>query len=149
MFFFGVWVCSLCYILIYYIYIYCYVYICEVGLGVRVRECFSLVCGFARFVTFFFDGYCSTVQGLLDWFEVDLGFTQAFIYSNRFVCSVCFCSPLVLFCSLCYIHSFIFVKEREKRNEKEQQSCSGFSFFLYICRYIYTRITCISIYVII
>ena len=23
----------------------------------------------------FFDGYCSTVQGLLDWFEVDLGFT--------------------------------------------------------------------------
>ena len=32
---------------------------------------------------FFFDGYCSTVQGLLDWFEVDLGFTWAFIYSNR------------------------------------------------------------------
>jgi len=25
---------------------------------------------------FFFDGYCSTVQGLLDWFEVDLGFTE-------------------------------------------------------------------------
>ena len=51
--------------------------------------------------TFFFDGYCSTVQGLLDWFEVDLGFTRAFIYSNRFVCSVCFCSPLVLrtFCT--------------------------------------------------
>ena len=24
----------------------------------------------------FFDGYCSTVQGLLDWFEVDLGFTK-------------------------------------------------------------------------
>ena len=24
---------------------------------------------------FFFDGYCSTVQGLLDWFEVDLGGT--------------------------------------------------------------------------
>ena len=45
----------------------------------------------------FFDGYCSTVQGLLDWFEVDLGFTRAFIYSNRLVCSVCFCSPLVLF----------------------------------------------------
>jgi len=35
-----------------------------------------------------FDGYCSTVQGLLDWVEVDLGFTWAFIYSNRFVCSV-------------------------------------------------------------
>jgi len=24
----------------------------------------------------FFDGYCSNVQGLLDWFEVDLGFTE-------------------------------------------------------------------------
>ena len=24
----------------------------------------------------FVDGYCSTVQGLLDWFEVDLGFTD-------------------------------------------------------------------------
>ena len=24
----------------------------------------------------FLDGYCSTVQGLLDWFEVDLGFTE-------------------------------------------------------------------------
>ena len=28
------------------------------------------------------DGYCSTVQGLLDWFEVDLGFTElSFIHS--------------------------------------------------------------------
>ena len=26
----------------------------------------------------FLDGYCSTVQGLLDWFEVDLGFTELF-----------------------------------------------------------------------
>jgi len=24
----------------------------------------------------FFDGYCSNVQGLLDWFELDLGFTE-------------------------------------------------------------------------
>jgi len=24
----------------------------------------------------FLDGYCSTVQGLLGWFEVDLGFTE-------------------------------------------------------------------------
>ena len=24
----------------------------------------------------FLEGYCSTVQGLLDWFEVDLGFTE-------------------------------------------------------------------------
>ena len=27
------------------------------------------------YIHIFFDGYCSTVQGLLDWFEVDLGFT--------------------------------------------------------------------------
>ena len=46
---------------------------------------------------FFFDGYCSTVQGLLDWFEVDLGrlrVHRTLIHSNRFVCSVCFCSLL-------------------------------------------------------
>ena len=24
----------------------------------------------------FLDGYCSTVQGLLDWFEADLGFPE-------------------------------------------------------------------------
>ena len=27
----------------------------------------------------FLDGYCSTVQGLLDWFEVDLGFTELLV----------------------------------------------------------------------
>ena len=35
------------------------------------------------------DGYCSTVQGLLDWFEVDLGFTELlFIQIN--LCVMCF-----------------------------------------------------------
>ena len=29
-----------------------------------------------KYARLFFDGYCSTVQGLLDWFEVDLGFTE-------------------------------------------------------------------------
>ena len=29
----------------------------------------------------FFDEYCSTVQGLLDWFEVDLGFTELSLIS--------------------------------------------------------------------
>jgi len=34
------------------------------------------------------DGYCSTVQGLLDWFEVDLGFTElSFIQID--LCSLC------------------------------------------------------------
>ena len=31
---------------------------------------------FFFFIFSFFDGYCSTVQGLLDWFEVDFGFTE-------------------------------------------------------------------------
>ena len=32
----------------------------------------------------FLDGYCSTVQGLLDWFEVDLGFTELlFMYLHK------------------------------------------------------------------
>jgi len=36
----------------------------------------------------FLDGYCSTVQGLLDWFEVDLGFTELlFIQIN--LCVMC------------------------------------------------------------
>ena len=30
----------------------------------------------------FFDGYCSTVQCLLDWFEVDLGFTELSVVSR-------------------------------------------------------------------
>ena len=53
----------------------------------------------------FLDGYCSTVQGLLDWFEVDLGFTElsfiqidlcvlcAFVLYSRVSLSSC---PLVI-----------------------------------------------------
>jgi len=26
------------------------------------------------------DGYCSTVQGLLDWYEVDFGFTKPYLF---------------------------------------------------------------------
>ena len=28
----------------------------------------------------FLDGYCSTIQDLLDWFEVDLGFTKLCLF---------------------------------------------------------------------
>ena len=28
----------------------------------------------------FLDGYCNTVQDLLDWFEVDLGFTKLYLF---------------------------------------------------------------------
>jgi len=38
------------------------------------------------------DGYCSTVQGLIDWFEVDLGFPELFVFRLICVLSV-FLSP--------------------------------------------------------
>jgi len=40
--------------------------------------------------TSFLDGCCSTVQGLLDWFEVDLGFTEL-----SFILHVCICQPRI------------------------------------------------------
>jgi len=42
-----------------------------------ILECFPASTDLEHIVkaTTFVDGYCSTVQGLLDWFEVDLGFT--------------------------------------------------------------------------
>ena len=36
----------------------------------------------------FLDGYCSTVQGLLDWFEVDLGFTEL-LFIQIDLCVLC------------------------------------------------------------
>ena len=34
------------------------------------------------------DGYCSTVQGLLDWYEVDLGFTEL-LFIQIDLCVMC------------------------------------------------------------
>ena len=36
----------------------------------------------------FLDGYCSTAQGLLDWFEIDLGFTK-FLFIQTDLCILC------------------------------------------------------------
>jgi len=46
----------------------------------------------------FFDGYCSTAQGLLDWFEVDLGFTKLlFIQIDLCVmCVWCMCATYLM-----------------------------------------------------
>ena len=51
----------------------------------------------------FLDGYCSTVQGVLTWFEVDLGFTELlFIQIGLcFVCVLVLYSPVSL--SSCYV----------------------------------------------
>ena len=35
----------------------------------------------------FLDGYCSTVQGVLDWFEVDLGFAKL-LFIQTDLCSL-------------------------------------------------------------
>ena len=51
----------------------------HVSTFVCVRICVCVrasFCGSCARALSFFDGYCSTVQGLLDWFEVDLGFTE-------------------------------------------------------------------------
>ena len=36
----------------------------------------------------FLDGYCSTVQGFLDWFEVDLGLTEI-LFIRIDLCVIC------------------------------------------------------------
>jgi len=36
----------------------------------------------------FLDGYCSAIQGLLDWFEVDSGFTKL-LFIRTGLCVVC------------------------------------------------------------
>jgi len=42
-------------------------------------RCQDVCADMAFFETAFLDVYCSTVKGLLDWFEVDLRFTQLFV----------------------------------------------------------------------
>jgi len=54
---------------------------------VSVRVCDAM---YVCIILSFLDGYYSTVQGLLDWFEVDLGFTKlSFIQIDlRALCDV-------------------------------------------------------------
>jgi len=62
-----------------------------------VQVCAS-VCGQTEKIEVYrssFDGYCSTVQGLLDWFEVDLGFTK--VYRS----SLSLPEPLSVFVCVC------------------------------------------------
>jgi len=61
------------------------VYVC-VCVCVCVCAC-ACVCVYIRSLRFL-DWYCSTVQGLLDWFEVDLGFTE-FLFIQIDLCVIC------------------------------------------------------------
>jgi len=45
----------------------------------------------------FLDGYCSTVQGLLDWFEVALGFTEL-LFIQIGLCVMCVCECVYVAC---------------------------------------------------
>ena len=48
----------------------------------------------------FLDGYCSTVQGLLEWFEVDLGFTEH-LFIQIDLCVMCvFVEEEMILCSV-------------------------------------------------
>jgi len=71
-----------------YIYVYIYIYICmyisyiiiyiyvHIHMSQAVCTCTQdFVCE-PHDMHSFLDGYCSTLQGLLDWFEVDLRFTK-------------------------------------------------------------------------
>ena len=55
-----------------------------------------LVCVFVFYA--FLDGYSSTIQGLLDWFDVDLGLTNLLLF--RLIC-VLFVSFALLLLSPC------------------------------------------------
>jgi len=60
------------------------------------------------------DGYCSTVQGLLDWFEVDFGFTKLLSIQID-LCVMCvfvLYPPLSLSC--CPFWDILGVTPREK-----------------------------------
>ena len=63
----------------------------------------------------FLDGYCSTVQDLLDWFEVDLGFTEhlfiqidSSIHTKPVDTTVC-CSMLQYVAVCCSVLQYVAV----------------------------------------
>ena len=65
--------------------VYVYVYTCVSVWGVFM--CVFIPIAYV-FTHIFLDGYCSTVQGLLDWFEVDVGVTKLLLIQTD-LCVVC------------------------------------------------------------
>ena len=85
-----------------YMYICMYIYYIHVhqgsGDGLDLRGYLMTVV-----LQTFLDGYCCTVQGLLDWFEVDLGFTEL-LFIQIDLCVMCvfvLYSPVSLFSCPC------------------------------------------------
>jgi len=130
------YICIYVYIYIYmyiYIYIYRYTY-CNTNkhtviqvhvFAIRAsafcggrkieRSLCVATCGYRAFS--FFDGCCSTVQGLLDWFEVDLGFTElSFIQIDLCVLCVATCGCYRAFSRVFFVccntgQSFLWMKK--------------------------------------
>ena len=69
--------------------------VCVWDLGFKVQ---GVGCSFHFCIAYypFLDGYSSTVQSLLDWFEVDLGFTEL-LFIQIDLCVMCVCaSPTIV-----------------------------------------------------
>jgi len=58
------------------LYVSLYVFACRVQFFFSMRDMTRAYVWHDSIHIAFLDGYCSTVQGLLDWFEVELGFTE-------------------------------------------------------------------------
>jgi len=63
--------------------------------------------------------YCSTVQGLLDWFEVDLGFTKL-LFIQTDLCVMCvFVLYATRSCDTLSWNVILYVKKGERQIERE------------------------------
>jgi len=80
----------------------------------------------------FLDGYCSTVQDLLEWFEVDLGFTEL-LFIQIGLCVLCvLCECVMSFWECCalrcaqhfrkkYVYCECYVDTRPGKEESNKQ----------------------------
>ena len=105
------------------------------------------------FIFIFLDGYCSTVQGLLDWFEVDLVFTElSFIQIDLCVLCVLYCIHCIccIYCMCIYIYIYIFVYKHVSRQKglvfKQKEICMSTkeTFLLYMYIYVGRNDLCID-----
>ena len=70
-------------------------------------SCFQILV--AALLLIILDGYCSTLQGLLDWFEVDLEFTElSFIQIDLCVPDIGGCAQQAVAACIC-IYTYLFI----------------------------------------
>ena len=91
---------------------------------VFVRICGEVCACIRRGPYVFLDGNCSTVQGLLDWFEVDLGYTELLFV--RICGGVCACisrGPYVLTCHTPFMDMYKYVLYSSSRTPPPLRTC--------------------------